>query len=67
MELIGSDGLEKGPQGHDILMIFHGENIGKREKLSVDRGAIYAVGVCHAHAAICMSVRVCVCESSGAC
>lgn len=48
MELIGSDGSEKGPQGHDILMIFHGENIGKREKLSVDRGAIYAAGVCHA-------------------
>jgi len=56
---------KKGPQGHDILMIFHRENIGKREKLSVDRGAIYTRGVCHA--AICVSVCARERESGGAC
>lgn len=61
LELIGSDGSEKGPQRHDILMIFHGENIGKREKLSVDRGAVCAMPCCYLY------VYVCVCESGGAC
>jgi hypothetical protein len=45
-------------------MIFHRENIGKREKLSVDRGAIYARGVCYA--AICMSVCACARERAAA-
>jgi hypothetical protein len=56
LELIGSDGSEKGPEGHDILMIFHGENIGKREKLSVEGGA--GGGGC----VYAMLLFVCVCE-----